>query len=284
MQSSQAAIDLIIACEVTSAEHYRRRLSRPTWPEEASGVTIGIGYDLGYQTRDGFVRDWSAHLSEDEIETLFPCVGIKGEAAEGLARRIAPEVIIPWEAAAAVFHDVTIPRFEAETITAFPGCEVLPGDCFGALVSLVYNRGGSMGKPGDDRRSEMRLIRKAIAAHDYGDVPALLREMKRLWPNARGLRERRHAEAALFDRGLGLETPEADTIPPVTPVSALRTGDSGDAVRRLQEALTAAGFRTAIDGVFGPDTCTAVRDFQHSVGLTADGIAGPRTLSSLNIA
>ena len=166
---------------------------------------------------------------------------------------------------------------------AFPGCEELPADCFGALVSLVYNRGGGMGIPGDERRAEMRLIRDAIRVRDYSDVPEALREMKRLWPNAGGLRARRDAEAALFERGLGLETPVSPSNP-VTPGLSLRMGDSGEDVRRLQSALTVAGFRTAIDGALGTGTRASVRDFQHAVGLTADGIAGPRTLAALKIA
>ena len=54
---SARIIDAIIRWEVSSREHYERNLMRPCWPAEMSGVTIGIGYDLGYQTRDGFMRE-----------------------------------------------------------------------------------------------------------------------------------------------------------------------------------------------------------------------------------
>lgn len=202
MRISQRAFEAIIGWEVSDRRTYEATLQRPTWPREKSGVTIGIGYDLGYQTRATFVQDWSPHLNEDEVETLLPCVGVKGRDAEALARRVANEISIPWEAAISVYQETTIPRWEAATLVAFPGADKLPPDCFGALVSLVFNRGPSMGKPGDDRRREMRLIRDAIRVGDYGDVPNCLREMTRLWPDTRGLRNRREAEAKLFENGL----------------------------------------------------------------------------------
>ncbi|KQX86213.1 peptidoglycan-binding protein [Streptomyces clavifer] len=59
-------------------------------------------------------------------------------------------------------------------------------------------------------------------------------------------------------------------------------GGSGDAVKRLQRALTAAlGSTVAVDGAFGSATDTAVRGYQSSRGLTADGSAGPDTWAAL---
>lgn len=62
----------------------------------------------------------------------------------------------------------------------------------------------------------------------------------------------------------------------------IQNGSTGEAVTRLQRALTAALGRTvAIDGVFGSGTAQAVRDYQSSRGLGADGIVGPATWSAL---
>lgn len=56
----------------------------------------------------------------------------------------------------------------------------------------------------------------------------------------------------------------------------------GDDVRRLQKALSRLGFDTGVtDGIHGPDTDAALRDFQHNIGLPVDGIAGRRTLDQL---
>ena len=65
----------------------------------------------------------------------------------------------------------------------------------------------------------------------------------------------------------------------------LQLGDSGDAVRALQQALQNKGFSPgAIDGQYGNATQAAVIAFQNSEGLLADGVAGPRTLSALGLA
>jgi peptidoglycan hydrolase-like protein with peptidoglycan-binding domain len=63
----------------------------------------------------------------------------------------------------------------------------------------------------------------------------------------------------------------------------IRSGSTGDDVRRLQRILvmTKGLDYTEIDGVFGPKTLAAVKDFQSSSGLTADGIVGPNTWHAL---
>jgi hypothetical protein len=62
----------------------------------------------------------------------------------------------------------------------------------------------------------------------------------------------------------------------------LQQGSTGEAVRRLQRALTAALGRTVgIDGIFGSQTGQAVRDYQSSRGLGVDGIVGAQTWGAL---
>lgn len=61
----------------------------------------------------------------------------------------------------------------------------------------------------------------------------------------------------------------------------LRNGSSGTNVTSLQYLLTSRGFSTAADGAFGTGTEDAVRAFQSSRGLGADGIAGPATFGAL---
>lgn len=59
-------------------------------------------------------------------------------------------------------------------------------------------------------------------------------------------------------------------------------GDSGPAVKRLQEALSRAGFECGDDGHFGPETEAALRAFQQESGLAVDGTAGARTWEALS--
>lgn len=49
-------------------------------------------------------------------------------------------------------------------------------------------------------------------------------------------------------------------------------------VKSIQEALTICGFNPGkADGKMGPNTETAIKAFQKSVGVAADGIVGPLT-------
>ena len=69
--------------------------------------------------------------------------------------------------------------------------------------------------------------------------------------------------------------------------TTLRQGSTGSAVEQLQFWLNTlaqydAGIpSTAVDGVFGSRTAAAVRAFQRREGLTADGVVGRTTWSSL---
>ncbi|MEW2554914.1 N-acetylmuramoyl-L-alanine amidase, partial [Streptomyces zhihengii] len=62
----------------------------------------------------------------------------------------------------------------------------------------------------------------------------------------------------------------------------LEQGSTGEAVQRLQRALTAALARTvSADGIFGSGTAQAVRDYQSTRGLTVDAEVGPATWGAL---
>lgn len=63
-------------------------------------------------------------------------------------------------------------------------------------------------------------------------------------------------------------------------------GSASNKVRRLQEALSAAGYgsylgSSGVDGKFGKNTYRAVLAFQQAAGIGADGQAGPVTLNAL---
>lgn len=54
---------------------------------------------------------------------------------------------------------------------------------------------------------------------------------------------------------------------------------SGDDVAQLQRRLTDLGFDAGrVDGVFGPTTDHALRDFQRNIGVRTDGVCGPDTM------
>lgn len=192
------AVNFIAQQEVSNRSHYDAVVTRPCYPGGDSGITIGVGYDLRMESQ--FEADWNALLPEASMVALRPALGSQGTKAMADALQA---IAILWDAAWRVFTSVSLPKYVTTTRAAFPGFDSLPPLCRGALVSLVYNRGVRMDdEPGSDRRLEMRQIRDALQANNSAAVPGLIRAMKRLWPDARGLRDRRDGEAAMFEEGL----------------------------------------------------------------------------------
>lgn len=75
----------------------------------------------------------------------------------------------------------------------------------------------------------------------------------------------------------------ADSQAPAQEVLS-KLGSRGDEVRRIQRKLRDLGFYSgAVDGIYGVNTRSAVKRFQSSVGITADGIAGSKTLLYLGL-
>jgi peptidoglycan hydrolase-like protein with peptidoglycan-binding domain len=59
-------------------------------------------------------------------------------------------------------------------------------------------------------------------------------------------------------------------------------GATGDTVRRLERALRRTpDLGLKIDGVFGGQVESTVKEFQKEAGLTADGVVGPQTWAAL---
>ncbi|MBO4563058.1 MAG: peptidoglycan-binding protein [Clostridia bacterium] len=65
------------------------------------------------------------------------------------------------------------------------------------------------------------------------------------------------------------------------PTRTLRQGDSGNDVKWLQSALKKYGAEISVTGYFGSQTKAAVKEFQRSRGLTADGVCGPATRAKI---
>ena len=62
----------------------------------------------------------------------------------------------------------------------------------------------------------------------------------------------------------------------------LKKGASGNITKLLQEKLVKLGYSTnGVDGIFGSGTYSAVREFQKTRGLSADGIVGQNTWRKL---
>lgn len=182
--------------ETGGRQFYERHAAHPHWPGESSGVTIGVGYDLRFSA-EIFERDWSDRLPESALDRLRPFLGQAASADDVAA---LSDIQVPWPQAWQVFIDRSLPREVGKTRDVYIAFDDLPGLCRSVLVSLVFNRGPSVAD--SDRRREMREIRDLTVAGDLDAVPERIRAMKRLWPDRRGLRDRRDREADLWEAAL----------------------------------------------------------------------------------
>src|SRR3546814_18671222 len=79
----------------------------PHLPGVASGVTIGVGYDLRFQEADDFEADWSGILTPAQMAALRPHLGKPGSPAACAA---LGELHLPFSAAWQVFVTCALPR------------------------------------------------------------------------------------------------------------------------------------------------------------------------------
>lgn len=114
LRISARAISLIVACEVGSQAHYMAALEHPIWPGQQSGITIGIGYDLGQVTEDQFVDEWHEYVHPFVIDVLSPVTKFQGTDARDRLPSVQM-VGIKWGDAYKQFIETTLPLFVAET-------------------------------------------------------------------------------------------------------------------------------------------------------------------------
>ncbi len=206
---------MIIEFEVSSPQVYERKYRQPEWPGAASGITVGIGYDLGYKTKQQIRNDWAGLVSDDMVEIMAMCAGVKGEEARQLLPSVRHSIDIPYGPAVKCFQK-DLESYEYQ-VNKLPNSQELSADCFGALTSLVYNRGASFNSSGD-RYREMRNVKNYMATREFDRIPAEIKSMGRLWAgtSVHGLVDRRNREAALFAKGLSIQSvPTQETVEPV---------------------------------------------------------------------
>lgn len=195
---SRQSMDMLIGFEVSSEAQYNRNYQRPIWPGGESGITVGIGYDLGFNGRNTIAAAWGDFVSPPTLSVLQSVAGLTGAAAKN-ALPGAQSVVIDYNTALSVFYQTTLPIYARRTKSIYPGMEKLPPDAQGALLSLVYNRGESLSGPS---RTEMKNIADLIAEQDLQGIARQIRNMKRLWKNKNlpGLLARRDQEANLVEQ------------------------------------------------------------------------------------
>lgn len=193
---SKQAVDFIVQSEVSSRTVYNSKYKNPVWPKGESGITIGIGYDLGYVSETRFLKDWQGHLSSGSLKILKNALGLKGLKAQAALTGKLKAAEIPYEAALQVFYTSSLPVYAKAVAGIYPGIQLLPPDVQGALLSLVYNRGSDLE---GSRRTEMKNIQQWVKSKNLIRIANEIRDMKRLWPDSKGLQLRRDREAAMVE-------------------------------------------------------------------------------------
>ena len=203
-------VDLIVHFEVGGRAYYKKAYSRPIHPgNSASGVTIGIGYDLRFSSPAEIAEDWGAHVSSKDLKVYQSCSGLKGNIAKQKQRAIKWMVQpVPLEAAMNVFLKNTVPKYAAKAERYFPPIWEAHPYVQDAVLSVGYNRGFSTS--GHSRR-HMADMKRHIANRQWNLVDDDIYKSKVVWAAKptirRGIWRRRDAEA-LHCIGYGQFIPE----------------------------------------------------------------------------
>ena len=202
---SKNTLDLLLKYEVGGGKfYYNKYLSKFTWPGGASGPTIAIGVDCAYYSKEELSSIFS-FLGKSDLALVIDSSGKTGEQGRIYTKVLRSSGIkVDWEKATQIFEKFTWPKFSKLAEKTFPGVCDLNQDAYGAIVSLVFNRGTSLV---GDKRKEMANIKKLIPSKDYKKIAQEFIKMKRLWEGKGldGLLERRDAEASLILQSLNLK-------------------------------------------------------------------------------
>ena len=179
--------------------------THPYWPKGDSGITIGVGWDLGQHGESEFLSAWAA-LDLASLRQLKEAIHKRGHAAEVLVPQLKP-ITVPRNISLSVFRRSLDASYYPMMLQLFPGVESLSTDVQVALLSLVFNRGVLLGRDPDwskvkalDRRWEIRRLQDDVKQRDVFAIYIRLGTMKRLWEKSgqRGLLYRRRDEQHLI--------------------------------------------------------------------------------------
>jgi len=187
----------VVRFESGGKNYYEKFLKRMTWPGGESGITMGIGADLGYMSVEEFDKYFAKYFTPEEVNLLKSVIGLKASEARNVLMRVK-HIELSWTNAHEAFINWTLPKFWRMANNLWPGLDQLKEEAQVALVSIVFNRGTSIA---GSSRIEMKNIKELVIKKDYKGIAGQIRSMKRLWLNKNldGLLSRRETEAIMVE-------------------------------------------------------------------------------------
>ena len=237
--------------------------------------------DLGYYTctADGV-------YDSDEIAAVKEFQRKNGLTVDGVAG---------LETQQALYAASAVPAFTAAPVVSVSPTPIVVGTAYPTQQTLKTGSRGELVSALQTRLQALGYYNGTVDG-EYGSATA--EAVKKFQKNngltADGVAGSQTLEK-LYVSGTAVSAATATPTPTATPkpsaaattvvtinAKLLQRGDSGSAVKALQQRLVQLGYLSAADGIYGPKTVNAVADFQRNNGLTADGIAGTMTLNRLS--
>jgi len=190
---------------------YNKKYCKPVVPAPEttdSGVTVGIGYDCGQATAQKILSDWNGYIPLEQAQRLAATAGLKKFAALTECNKLQ-DIVIPIDVALKQWFERKLPKSAKDTAAIYPNLGNLHPYEQTCLISLVFNRGASLD---GDRRKEMKELVAATNLDDDKAMGKLFRDMKRLWPDTRGLQIRRDLEADFIEMADNPIPPEDEYV------------------------------------------------------------------------
>jgi GH24 family phage-related lysozyme (muramidase) len=194
---SDDTLKLLLEYEVGGGKsYYDKYLSKFTFPGGESGPTIGIGIDCAFYSKEEISKIFS-FLNDEDIKLIQGASGKTGQAGKEYTKVLRNAgITVSWDQAMNIFESLTWKKFSTLAEKTFPDLDKLCDNAYGAIVSLVFNRGTSLK---GNNRIEMQNLKNIIPTKDYGKIANEFVKMKRIWQGKGldGLLKRRDAEADL---------------------------------------------------------------------------------------